>query len=101
LCQSLLSATSYTVVGVMNKMLTITINVLIWDNHASGYGIFSLSVCLVGGSLYQQAPPRGVGHCPAEELELRKVTMDESEEEMPPQQDSHVPQKFLAESVAL
>ena len=72
LCQSLLSATSYTVVGVMNKMLTITINVLIWDNHASGYGIFSLSVCLVGGSLYQQAPPRGVGHCPAEELVERR-----------------------------
>jgi hypothetical protein len=56
LCQSLVTATSYTVVGVMNKMLTVTVNVLIWDKHASSRGIFSLALCLIGGSLYQQAP---------------------------------------------
>ena len=61
LCQSLITATSYTVVGVMNKMLTVTVNVLIWDKHASVSGIFSLAVCLIGGSLYQQAPPRVQG----------------------------------------
>lgn len=55
-CQSLVSATTYTVVGVMNKMLTVTVNVLIWDKHASTTGIAALAVCLVGGSLYQQAP---------------------------------------------
>jgi len=57
-CQQLITATAYTVVGVMNKMLTVTINVMIWDKHASGIGIASLCVCLLGGSLYQQAPPR-------------------------------------------
>ena len=57
-CQSLVSATTYTVVGVMNKMLTVTVNVMIWDKHASAYGIMSLVVCLVGGTLYQQAPLR-------------------------------------------
>lgn len=57
-CQSLVSATTYTVVGVMNKMLTISLNVLIWDKHASGAGMASLSLCLVGGTLYQQAPLR-------------------------------------------
>eukprot|EP00322_Chrysochromulina_rotalis_P028641 CAMPEP_0115863430 /NCGR_PEP_ID=MMETSP0287-20121206/18685_1 /TAXON_ID=412157 /ORGANISM="Chrysochromulina rotalis, Strain UIO044" /LENGTH=318 /DNA_ID=CAMNT_0003317877 /DNA_START=45 /DNA_END=1001 /DNA_ORIENTATION=- len=57
-CQSLVSATTYTVVGVMNKMLTVTVNVLIWDKHASSYGIGSLALCLVGGTLYQQAPLR-------------------------------------------
>jgi len=57
-CQSLITATAYTVVGVMNKMLTVTVNVLIWDKHASPFGIGSLLICLVGGSLYQQAPPK-------------------------------------------
>lgn len=41
-CQQLITATAYTVVGVMNKMLTVTINVMIWDKHASGIGIASL-----------------------------------------------------------
>jgi drug/metabolite transporter (DMT)-like permease len=57
-CQSMVSATTYTVVGVMNKMLTVTVNTLIWDKHASMYGIASLCICLAGGSLYQQAPLR-------------------------------------------
>ena len=57
-CQSLVSATTYTVVGVMNKMLTVTVNVLIWDKHASPSGIFALAIALAGGSLYQQAPLR-------------------------------------------
>merc|ERR1712113_166681 len=55
-CQSLITATAYTVVGVMNKMLTVTVNVLIWDKHATSGGIASLVLCLIGGSLYQQAP---------------------------------------------
>jgi len=59
-CQSLVSATTYTVVGVMNKMLTVTVNVLIWDKHASPSGIMALCFCLVGGSLYQQSPLREV-----------------------------------------
>lgn len=57
-CQSLITATSYTVVGVMNKMITVTVNVLIWDEHASVAGVASLCVCLMGGALYQQAPLR-------------------------------------------
>mmetsp|Transcript_2457 Transcript_2457/g.4153 ORF Transcript_2457/g.4153 Transcript_2457/m.4153 type:complete len:364 (+) Transcript_2457:81-1172(+) len=59
-CQSLITATAYTVVGVMNKMLTVTVNVLIWDKHATSQGITALVICLIGGSFYQQAPPRHV-----------------------------------------
>jgi len=58
-CQQVITATAYTIVGVMNKMLTVLINVLIWDKHASATGIASLAVCLLGGSLYQQSPARG------------------------------------------
>ena len=57
-CQSLITATAYSVVGVMNKMLTVFVNVLIWDKHASALGIGSLAICIAGGSLYQQAPLR-------------------------------------------
>ena len=52
------SATLYTLVGVMNKMVTVIINGLIWDRHASGPGIFWLTVCIVAGTFYQQAPMR-------------------------------------------
>jgi len=83
LCQSLVTATSYTVVGVMNKMLTVTVNVLIWDKHASVSGIFSLALCLVGGSLYQQAPPRVEGP-EGEYLKRPGSHTEESEEELEP-----------------
>lgn len=49
-----ISATAYTVVGVVNKLLTVLINLLIWDKHASASGIASLLVCIAGGVLYQQ-----------------------------------------------
>ena len=42
-CQQVITATAYTIVGVMNKMLTVLINVLIWDKHASATGIASLA----------------------------------------------------------
>lgn len=63
-CQSVVTATAYTVVGVMNKLLTVLINVLIWDKHASPGGIAALCVCLGGGSLYQQAPLRRQDYLP-------------------------------------
>ena len=37
---------------------TVLANVLVWDKHASAVGLCSLSVCLAGGTLYQQAPMR-------------------------------------------
>ena len=52
------SATSYTLIGVLNKCATVLVNLMIWDQHASPVGIASLFVCLVGGTFYQQAPYR-------------------------------------------
>merc|ERR1719343_906637 len=57
-CRSLVSATSYTLIGVMNKCLTIILNTLIWDKHANPGGIFSLFICIAGGMIYKQAPMR-------------------------------------------
>eukprot|EP00047_Mylnosiga_fluctuans_P004676 m.235912 g.235912 ORF g.235912 m.235912 type:complete len:332 (-) comp12901_c0_seq1:134-1129(-) len=64
--RKLVSATTYTLVGVMNKMATVTINVLIWDQHASMQGLFWLVLCIVAGTFYQQAPMRAVPAAAAE-----------------------------------
>jgi drug/metabolite transporter (DMT)-like permease len=50
-----ISATAFTVTGVVNKLLTVVINVLIWDKHASFSGLICLLFTIVGGVLYQQS----------------------------------------------
>lgn len=60
-CRAKVSATSFTLIGVLNKCLTVFMNVLIWDQHATPFGIASLFLCLIGGSFYQQAPMRKDG----------------------------------------
>jgi len=57
-CRSVVSATSFTLIGVINKCLTILLNVAIWDKHATPGGIVSLFVCIFGGLIYQQSPMR-------------------------------------------
>lgn len=58
LCRGMVSATTYTLVGVVNKFITVLLNVLVWDKHSSPFGIFSVCVCLSAGIFYQQAPRR-------------------------------------------
>lgn len=58
MARSLLSATSFTVVGNTCKVLTIAINVSLWDKHASPFGIGCLIFCLAAAYLYKQAPMR-------------------------------------------
>ena len=50
--------TAFTLVGVINKCLTIMLNYVMWDQHAPIGGILCLGLCLVGGSVYRQAPMR-------------------------------------------
>eukprot|EP00270_Netrium_digitus_P018508 TRINITY_DN705_c0_g1_i1.p1 TRINITY_DN705_c0_g1~~TRINITY_DN705_c0_g1_i1.p1 ORF type:complete len:357 (-),score=61.09 TRINITY_DN705_c0_g1_i1:461-1531(-) len=54
-CRRAISATAFTVVGVTNKLLTVIINVLIWEKHASNFGVMCLLVTIVGGVIYQQS----------------------------------------------
>lgn len=56
--RSLVSATSFTIVGIMCKIATVIINLLIWDKHATPAGLAALGVCLAGGCVYQQSPMR-------------------------------------------
>ncbi len=57
-CRGMISATSYTLVGVINKLATVLISALIWESTASWLGIVCLLLTIIGGSLYQQAPMR-------------------------------------------
>jgi hypothetical protein len=50
------SATYFTVIGNVCKILTVFVNFLIWDHHASPGGLASLGVCLIAAYFYEQAP---------------------------------------------
>jgi hypothetical protein len=54
----MVSATTYTLVGVVNKFLTVLLNVIIWDKHSTPLGIVAVCICLSAGLFYQQAPMR-------------------------------------------
>jgi GDP-mannose transporter len=95
-CRDKVSATSFTIIGVMNKCLTVLINLLIWDQHAKPAGIASLFLCLVGGSLYKQAPMRKLFHKPTrddlvpqdgtwstDDLSIGESSIHDEEAEMP------------------
>ena len=47
-----ISATAFTVMGCTNKLLTLLVNTLVWDKHASLAGQASLLVCIAGSVLY-------------------------------------------------
>ncbi|XP_050214590.1 GDP-fucose transporter 1 [Mercurialis annua] len=68
-----ISATAFTVTGVVNKFLTVVINVLIWDKHASPFGLLCLLFTLSGGILYQQSVTR-IGNEP-----VNKQPIDEND----------------------
>lgn len=54
--RSMVSATAFTVVGIMCKLGTVVLNYFYWEKHASREGIACLLICLLAGSLYRQAP---------------------------------------------
>lgn len=73
-----ISATAFTVTGVVNKFLTVVINVFIWDKHASPVGLFCLVFTLAGGVLYQQSVT-GAGSAPLQRETVSNQTGDEND----------------------
>eukprot|EP00928_Gymnodinium_smaydae_P090976 TRINITY_DN74684_c0_g1_i1.p1 TRINITY_DN74684_c0_g1~~TRINITY_DN74684_c0_g1_i1.p1 ORF type:complete len:340 (-),score=55.78 TRINITY_DN74684_c0_g1_i1:41-1021(-) len=65
-----LSATMFTICGNVCKILTIVINLMLWDRHANPQGLLFLGVSFAGAYFYQQAP-------------LRRKEVPTSEEELP------------------
>jgi GDP-mannose transporter len=58
--RSLVSATSFTVVGVLCKLATVLISRLIWSRSFTYLGYFGLTICILAGCFYDQAPKRPI-----------------------------------------
>jgi solute carrier family 35 len=56
--RSACSATLSAVVGILCKVLTVLINIVIWDKHASMPELVFLAIGLLSGAFYEQAPLR-------------------------------------------
>ncbi|KAF9609781.1 hypothetical protein IFM89_018229 [Coptis chinensis] len=54
-CRRAISATGFTVLGIVNKLLTVVINLIIWDKHSTVVGTIGLLICMGGGIMYQQS----------------------------------------------
>lgn len=54
-CRRAISATGFTVLGIVNKLLTVVINLIIWDKHSTLVGTVGLLICMLGGIVYQQS----------------------------------------------
>lgn len=52
-CRDKTSATQYTLIGLVCKLLTVLLNMLFWDKHASLQGMVWLLVCLGISTLYE------------------------------------------------
>jgi len=57
-CRNQVAATSFTLIGVVCKLISVMLNVFIWDKHATPVGIGWLVVCLCCSAAYRQAPLR-------------------------------------------
>lgn len=76
-CRRAISATGFTVLGVVNKLLTVAINLVIWTKHASAAGTLGLLICIMGGVFYQQSTTKP--KTPAEPAPAVAVDGDEEE----------------------
>ncbi|GFQ08854.1 gdp-mannose transporter gonst4 [Phtheirospermum japonicum] len=69
------------VTGVLNKFLTVVINVLIWDKHATPFGFVCLLLTIAGGVLYQQSITVSVGNNASNQSALLKQVDSKNGEE--------------------
>ncbi|KAK2967756.1 hypothetical protein RJ640_029652 [Escallonia rubra] len=74
-----ISATAFTVTGVVNKFLTVAINVLIWDKHAGPIGLLCLLLTLAGGVLYQQSVT-GAGNVSSQSTASKQIDSETDED---------------------
>lgn len=54
----MISATSFTLTGVVNKFITVLLNATLWNKHSSTLGMVAVCGCLIAGAFYEQAPMR-------------------------------------------
>ncbi|KAL7184000.1 hypothetical protein ACSBR2_026217 [Camellia fascicularis] len=73
-CRRAISATGFTVLGIVNKLLTVVINLVVWDKHSSFVGTIGLLICMMGGVMYQQSTSN-------KSKAVKEVRLEESEQE--------------------
>lgn len=73
-CRRAISATGFTVLGIVNKLLTVVINLVIWDKHSTFIGTVGLLICMLGGVMYQQSTskPKATQEVKAQPLEAEE-----------------------------
>ncbi|CAA7042527.1 unnamed protein product [Microthlaspi erraticum] len=76
-CRRAISATGFTVLGIVNKLLTVVINLIVWDKHSTFVGTLGLLICMFGGVMYQQS------------------TVKKPQEEKPEEEDEEEQEKLL------
>ncbi|KAH0974497.1 hypothetical protein GBA52_016396 [Prunus armeniaca] len=79
-CRRAISATGFTVLGIVNKLLTVVINLVIWDKHSTFVGTVGLLICMAGGVMYQQSTskkPKDVNQVKAQETVEEKQKLIE------------------------
>lgn len=85
--RNLVTATTFTVVGVMNKLLTILASLLLFaeSGAASPRALVSLLACIAGGTLYRQAPLVAPPPTPeeGEEVEEKESLLQQEERPKP------------------
>ncbi|XP_031391003.1 GDP-mannose transporter GONST3 isoform X1 [Punica granatum] len=77
-CRRAISATGFTVLGIVNKLLTVVINLVIWDKHSKFLGTVGLLICMIGGVMYQQSTTKPKS---PREVEVKEVS-DEEEQKL-------------------
>ncbi|KAK4744951.1 hypothetical protein SAY87_011263 [Trapa incisa] len=77
-CRRAISATGFTVLGIVNKLLTVVINLVIWDKHSKFLGTLGLLICMLGGIMYQQSTTKPK---PLKEVQVKEAG-DEEEQKL-------------------
>ncbi|VVA23199.1 PREDICTED: GDP-mannose transporter [Prunus dulcis] len=96
-CRRAISATGFTVLGIVNKLLTVVINLVIWDKHSTFVGTVGLLICMAGGVMYQQSTskkPEDVNQVKAQETQEEKQKLIETKSSL----ESKNNEKWTAES---
>ncbi|KAK9005707.1 hypothetical protein V6N11_043130 [Hibiscus sabdariffa] len=78
-CRRAISATGFTVLGIVNKLLTVVINLVIWDKHSTLVGTVGLLICMLGGVMYQQSTsnkPKAVNVATEQETEEQQKLLE-------------------------
>ncbi|RWW47593.1 hypothetical protein BHE74_00046401, partial [Ensete ventricosum] len=80
-CRRAISATGFTVLGIVNKLLTVVINLMIWDKHSTFVGTVGLLICMLGGVLYQQSTTKPK-KAETEEAGAKAAVTDDEEQQL-------------------